>query len=172
MANRRLHLPLLATALVAAPLCAAGGLKPLAPASLAQIHSQESLRATPPQDRLMGLRGQFGMDADGAFAPARVYTDAFGETHARFNQLYRGVKVWNGEINAAANAVRFTHFSPEGEMGFPGNVEFTATYRLHGNRLKLELTGKPERRTPLAGHFLFDPAVQRNELPDEIVIGK
>jgi Zn-dependent metalloprotease len=104
VANRRLHLPLLATALVAAPLCAAGGLKPLAPASLAQIHSQESLRATQAQDRLMGLRGQFGMDADGAFAPARVYTDAFGETHARFNQLYRGVKVWNGEIIAHIGA--------------------------------------------------------------------
>jgi aldose 1-epimerase len=61
-----------------------------------------------------------------------------------------GRQVWDGEIDAAANAVRFTHFSPDGAMGFPGNVEFAATYRLHGNRLKLELTGKPDRRTPVS----------------------
>ncbi|MBS1785219.1 MAG: M4 family metallopeptidase [Acidobacteria bacterium] len=100
MANRRLHLPLLATALVAAPLCAAGGLQALAPASLAQIHSQESLRATQAQARLMNLRGQFGMDADGGFAPGRVLTDRFGQTHVRFTQTYRGVKVWGAEVIA------------------------------------------------------------------------
>jgi Zn-dependent metalloprotease len=88
----------------AAPLCAADGLKPLAPASLSQIQSQQTLRAAQAQDRLMGLRAQFGMDADGAFAPGRVHTDAFGETHVRFNQLYRGVKVWDGEIIAHTTA--------------------------------------------------------------------
>ena len=33
---------------------------------------------------------------------------------------------------AAKNAVRFTHRSPDGAMGFPGNVEFTAVYSLSG----------------------------------------
>jgi aldose 1-epimerase len=61
-----------------------------------------------------------------------------------------GHQVWDGEVDAAANAVRFTHFSPDGAMGFPGNVRFSATYRLKGNRLKLELTAEPDRRTPVA----------------------
>ncbi len=100
MANRRFRLPLLATALVAAPLCAAGGLQALAPASLAQVHAQESLRATQAQARLMGLRSQLGMDADGGFALGRVLTDSFGQTHARFQQTYRGVKVWGAEVIA------------------------------------------------------------------------
>jgi len=61
-----------------------------------------------------------------------------------------GRQVWDGEADSAANSVRFTHFSPDGAMGFPGAVGFTATYRLHGNRLKLELTATPDRRTPIA----------------------
>jgi aldose 1-epimerase len=61
-----------------------------------------------------------------------------------------GHQVWDGEVDTAANAVRFTHFSPDGAMGFPGNVRFAATYRLHGNRLKLELAAEPDRRTPIA----------------------
>ena len=124
MANRRLHLSLLATALVAAPLCAADGLQSLAPASLSLINSQESLRASQAQARLMGLRGQFGMDADGSFAPVRVLTDKFGETHARFNQTYRGVKVWGGEA--------ITHTDAEGQALPPttalmGNILLNTT---------------------------------------------
>jgi len=61
-----------------------------------------------------------------------------------------GRQVWDGQIDNAANAVRFSFSSPGGAGGFPGNVQFTANYRLHGNRLKLELTAKPDRRTPIA----------------------
>ena len=61
-----------------------------------------------------------------------------------------GRQVWSGEVDNAANAVRFSFSSPDGAMGFPGKVDFTATYRLHGHRLKLELTGRPDRRTPVS----------------------
>jgi aldose 1-epimerase len=61
-----------------------------------------------------------------------------------------GRQVWDGEVDSAQNAVRFRFTSPDGAAGFPGTVEFTATYRLHRNRLKLELTGKPDRRTPIS----------------------
>jgi aldose 1-epimerase len=61
-----------------------------------------------------------------------------------------GRQVWDGEVDNAANAVHFRLSSPDGAAGFPGKVDFTATYRLHGNRLKLELGGKPDRRTPVA----------------------
>jgi aldose 1-epimerase len=61
-----------------------------------------------------------------------------------------GLLVWNGEADSASNSVGFSLKSPDGAMGFPGNVEFTATYRLEGNRLRLEFTGQPDRRTPIS----------------------
>lgn len=60
-----------------------------------------------------------------------------------------GRVLWTGEPDEAANAVRFTHHSPHGAMGYPGNVDFTATYSLKGNRLRLELHARTDRRTPI-----------------------
>jgi len=61
-----------------------------------------------------------------------------------------GMQVWEAETDEAANAVRFSHFSPDGHMGYPGNVHFTATYRLIGNRLRLDLAATTDRRTPIS----------------------
>ncbi|UXN71332.1 galactose mutarotase [Devosia neptuniae] len=61
-----------------------------------------------------------------------------------------GRQVWDGEVDEANTAVRFTHFSPDGAMGYPGNVNFTATYRLKGHRLLLELTATTDRATPIS----------------------
>jgi aldose 1-epimerase len=77
------------------------------------------------------------------------------ETNEGANTLHGGPnglgrQVWDGEIDNATNSVRFRHTSPDGAGGFPGKVEFTATYRLDGNRLSLELEGNPDRRTPIA----------------------
>lgn len=60
-----------------------------------------------------------------------------------------GRQVWSGEADSAGNAVRFTLDSPDGAMGFPGNVKFTATYTLSGNRLRLDIAAKADRRTPI-----------------------
>jgi aldose 1-epimerase len=61
-----------------------------------------------------------------------------------------GRQVWQGQIDSANNAVRFTHFSPDGAMGYPGNVNFAATYTLSGNRLRLELSATTDRTTPIS----------------------
>ncbi|MBN9315791.1 MAG: galactose mutarotase [Devosia sp.] len=60
-----------------------------------------------------------------------------------------GRLVWDGEADSTNNAVRFTHVSPDGAMGFPGNVTFTATYTLTGNRLRLDIAARADRRTPI-----------------------
>jgi aldose 1-epimerase len=60
-----------------------------------------------------------------------------------------GRQVWDGEADSATNSVRFTLHSPDGAMGFPGNVDFVATYTLTGNRLRLDLAAKADRRTPI-----------------------
>lgn len=61
-----------------------------------------------------------------------------------------GRQVWSGQVDNANNAVRFTHFSPDGAMGYPGNVNFAATYSLKGNKLRLELTATTDRATPIS----------------------
>lgn len=61
-----------------------------------------------------------------------------------------GRQVWSGQVDSANNAVRFTHFSPDGAMGYPGNVNFAATYSLRGNRLHLELSATTDRATPIS----------------------
>jgi len=61
-----------------------------------------------------------------------------------------GRQVWQGEADEANNTVRFTHFSPDGAMGYPGNVNFEAYYTLSGNRLKLELRATTDAPTPIS----------------------
>jgi len=69
-----------------------------------------------------------------------------------------GRQVWEMETDSAANAVCFSHKSPDGAMGFPGNVAFSATYALSGHRLSLEIVGMPDRPTPisLVQHIYFN----------------
>lgn len=65
---------------------------------------------------------------------------------------------WRLETDAAANAVRFTHLSPDGAMGYPGAVAFEAIYTLSGSRLRLDLYAMPDRETPisLVQHHYFN----------------
>jgi aldose 1-epimerase len=46
--------------------------------------------------------------------------------------------------------VEFSLRSPDGAMGYPGNVEMSATYRLDGNKLRLEFAATTDRPTPLS----------------------
>jgi aldose 1-epimerase len=61
-----------------------------------------------------------------------------------------GRLVWDAEPDDATNAVVFSLTSPDGHMGFPGTVTLKATYRLDGNRLRLELGATTDRPTPLS----------------------
>ena len=83
-----------------------------------------------------------------------------------------GRQVWDGEVDAANNMVRFTHFSPDGAMGYPGNVNFTATYRLKGHRLLLELTATTDRATPisLVQHQYFNLGTSADVLDHKIQV--
>ncbi|WP_127143813.1 aldose epimerase family protein [Pelagibacterium montanilacus] len=68
--------------------------------------------------------------------------------HGGFSGLSR--RVWDMDVDARANAVRFVHESPHLDSGFPGAVRIEATYTLKGNRLELELEGHVDRPAPLS----------------------
>ncbi len=58
--------------------------------------------------------------------------------------------VWEAQADESRNAVVFTHHSPGGAMGFPGNVDFTVTYSLSGNRLRLDMHATADQTTPIS----------------------
>jgi aldose 1-epimerase len=61
-----------------------------------------------------------------------------------------GRVVWEAEPDDATNAVVFSLTSPDGDSGYPGTVKMKATYRLDGNKLRLELGATTDRPTPLS----------------------
>ena len=76
-------------------------------------------------------------------------------------------KVWNVKSTSDGDepSVTFAYHSPDGECGFPGNVEVEVTYTLTaGNALKIEYAGTTDAETPfnLTNHSYFnitgDPA--------------
>ncbi len=91
----RVILPTLTALLVAAPAVAA--FPQLAPDQVANLRAQEAVRSQQAVAHLMARRADFGLDADATLNPAKVHTDAFGQTHTHLQQMYRGVKVWGGE---------------------------------------------------------------------------
>lgn len=75
---------------------------------LAKLRAQESARATESLAKLQASRGMLGLRADDDFRLARHVTDTFGLTHARHDQLYRGVPVWGAQA--------ITHMDADGNL--------------------------------------------------------
>ncbi|MBL8579107.1 MAG: galactose mutarotase [Mesorhizobium sp.] len=71
------------------------------------------------------------------------------------NHLHGGMKgldkyVWTAFPDEANNAVTFTHVSPDGDQGYPGEVVVKARYQLtDDNRLVITMTGTTDRPTLL-----------------------
>ncbi len=73
-----------------------------------------------------------------------------GDLHLHGGAEGLGRQVWQGVADDASNSVTFTHFSPDGAMGYPGNVNFAARYQLTGNRLRLDLSATTDQATPIS----------------------
>ncbi len=82
------------------------------------------------------------------------------------HHLHGGTKglskvVWRAEplAGSAAPAVKLTYRSPDGDQGYPGNLDVTVVYTLTGaNELKIEYTAVTDRPTPvnLTHHTYFN----------------
>lgn len=70
------------------------------------------------------------------------------------NSLHGGTKGLGGRIWTAERdgkrAVRFTYHSPDGEEGYPGNVDFAVTVTLDKAMLTYDMEAYPDRPTPIA----------------------
>jgi aldose 1-epimerase len=84
------------------------------------------------------------------------------------NTLHGGLKafdkvVWKAEQVASLSgpAVKFTYRSPDGEEGFPGNLDVAVTYSLQGDvGLKIDYQATTDKATPvvLTNHSYFNLA--------------
>ena len=79
------------------------------------------------------------------------------------HQLHGGTgglsnQVWDFDIEENKDRVCFSLRSEDGAMGFPGQIDFNVSYTLRGNILRLDLSGLPDRPTPisLAQHNYFN----------------
>lgn len=91
-----------------------------------------------------------------------------GRTHALTandgaNHLHGGAvglagRIWDMETDTPANTLYLFYRSPDGEEGYPGNIDFAVSFRLEGPRLICEMTGTPDRPTPisLANHNYYN----------------
>jgi aldose 1-epimerase len=81
-----------------------------------------------------------------------------GPHHLHGGTVGLGRRIWEMEGDAAGEAVHLRYASPDGEQGYPGAVDFAVTYRLEGPRLICDMTGRPDRPTPvnLAQHSYYN----------------
>ncbi len=97
------------------------------------------------------------------------------------NHIHGGRKgfdkvVWKDQpqpVSPEAATVRFTYASPDGEEGYPGNLDVTVSYTLtEANELKLEYYATSDKATPvnLTNHSYFNLAGTGDVLGHELMM--
>lgn len=67
--------------------------------------------------------------------------------------------IWKADVDEANSSITFSHFSPDGDQGFPGNFETSVTYTLtEENEIKLDYWGKSDQDTiaNMTNHSYFN----------------
>ncbi len=80
-----------------------------------------------------------------------------GPNHLHGGPQGLGKRLWEIAPDGP-NAVVLRYDSPDGEMGYPGNVAFEVRMVLEGARLTIDMIGQPDRPTPinLAQHNYYN----------------
>lgn len=71
-----------------------------------------------------------------------------GPDHLHGGSRGLGRRLWS--LEADETRARLTITSPDGEMGYPGGVDFTVEISLEGHTVTFDMTGVPDTPTPIA----------------------
>lgn len=72
-----------------------------------------------------------------------------GPNHLHGGPKGIGKQVWGMEPLSGEEGVRLTLTSPDDEMGYPGTLDISVTYRLSGNRLRIDFAAETDAPTPV-----------------------
>ncbi len=117
-----LHLSLVALLAAGAPLPAGVGLRPLLAERITAIRAQQPERALRLARSLEAEKSSLGLGALDGIQEYNRITDAYGFTHVRYHQTYRGVEVFNGAILGHMDAdgrVTAPHATVQGGIDLP-----------------------------------------------------
>lgn len=97
-------------------------------------------------------RGQFSLNGKNYQLPLN---DGRNHLHGG-NGL--GLRIWDVTTDDVSNSITLTYRSPDGEEGYPANIDFTIIMRLEGTTLTFEMHGMPDAPTPinLAQHNYYN----------------
>lgn len=93
-------------------------------------------------NRISGAR--FTLDGKEYRLPANE-----GQNHLHGGPKGFGKQLWKMEPLSGEEGVRLRLTSPDGEMGYPGKLEIAVTYRLSGNRLRIDFSAETDAPTPV-----------------------
>ena len=99
-------------------------------------------------------KGKFTLDG----AEYSLYCNN-GENHLHGGKVGLSHKVWRSEI-IGESSVRFSCFSPDGEEGYPGNLNVSVEYTVCGGRITLTYRAESDKNTVinLTNHTYFNLA--------------
>lgn len=114
------------------------------PPPAAEVSDEDAIRVA--LQRVNDLRGTFGLSGEHGFSPRAVMRDSLGQVHVRFHQLYRGVRVWGGEVISHASADGRA-MAPTNALALVSGVDVTPALSA------AEVAAQQEQRlAPLAGY--------------------
>ncbi|MBS2025675.1 MAG: hypothetical protein JST92_25020, partial [Deltaproteobacteria bacterium] len=153
----RLHVAALLFTLGLALSAQAAGLDKISRAERTFIEQQEPARVREALDRLQVEKFQLGLDRDTDFTVRTSFTDAFGQTHVRVKQVWRGVPVWGSE--------GVLHVDRDG-----GALETTEDFS-RGIHVDLEARTTREQALQIAeGHFQLKGALRGAPQPQLVIV--
>lgn len=99
-------------------------------------------------------KARFTMDGQTYMLPANNGENSLHGGEKGFDKVY-----WNIEKMSGDSSLKLTYKSPDGEQGYPGNLDVTVLYTLSAaNELKIEYSAVTDKPTPvnLTSHAYFN----------------